>query len=302
MQKILPHLWFDKEAKEAAEFYCAVFPNSTVDTVRVLKDTPSGDADTVKFTLNGYSFMAISAGPYFQLNPSISFMVNFDPSKDEKAEANLEEIWNKLIEGGQALMPLQEYPFSKKYGWVQDKFGVTWQLMLTDPSGDERPYIIPSIMYVGENAGRAEEATDYYISVFKNSKRGIIARYPEGGESPDKPGTVMFTDFQLENQWFVAMDSAMDHKFSFSEAISLLVQCESQEEIDEYWAQLSADEKSEQCGWLRDKYGLSWQISSVRLDEMMSSGSEEQIHRVTQAFLKMKKFDLAKLEEAFNQK
>ena len=296
--KILPHLWFDKEAKEAAEFYCALFPGSAVTNVTTLRDTPSGDCDVVSFHLSGQPFMAISAGPLFTFNPSISFTVNFDPSKDGEARKNLDATWEKLSAGGTALMPLDEYPFSRRYGWIQDKYGVSWQLILSDLAGEDRPFIVPSLMFVGDVCGKAEEATDFYISVFKNSKRGNIHRYPAGME-PDKEGTVMFTDFVIEKQWFSAMDSAREHKFNFNEAISLLIKCDSQEEIDYYWEKLSAVPEAEQCGWCKDQYGVIWQVNPGILDELMTTGSREQTERVTQAFLKMKKFDIATLKKAF---
>jgi predicted 3-demethylubiquinone-9 3-methyltransferase (glyoxalase superfamily) len=150
-QKIVPHLWFEKEAREAAEFYASVFPNSKVTHVTTLHDTPSGDCDVVSFELLGQPFMAISAGPLFKFNESISFMVH----------------------------------------------------------------------------------------------------------------------------------------------------CETQQELDYYWEKLSADPEAEQCGWLKDRYGLSWQIVPARLDEMLGSGTEEQGARVTQAFLPMKKLNIAALERAF---
>jgi len=298
MQKIVPHLWFDTQAKEAAEFYVSVFKDSKITNVTTLHDTPSGDADTVAFELAGYSFMAISAGPYFKINPSISFMLNFDPSRNEKAVEELDALWKKLSEGGVVRMPLQEYPFSKRFGWIEDRFGVSWQLILTDPEGEPRPFIIPSLLFVGDVYGKAEEAANFYISVFKNSSIGMIARYPAGME-PDKEGAVMFSDFQLEGQWFTAMDSGHEHGFAFNEGISFMVRCDSQEEIDYFWERLSAVPESEQCGWLKDKFGVSWQITPSRMDEMMREGSEEQVKRVTQAFLQMKKFDIAALERAF---
>jgi predicted 3-demethylubiquinone-9 3-methyltransferase (glyoxalase superfamily) len=298
MKKITPHLWFDTEAREAAEFYTSLFPDSQITNSTTLHDTPSGDTDIVSFELAGQSFMAISAGPLFKFNPSISFFVNFDPSRDPDARTSLDQMWERLSEGGTALMPLDKYPFSEHYGWVQDKYGLSWQLILTNPEGEERPFIIPSLMFVGDVAGRAEEAILHYLSVFKDSKMGAIARYGPGQE-PDKEGTVMFADFMLEGQWFAAMDSAHEHHFAFNEAISLLVQCDSQEEIDDYWKKLSAVPEAEQCGWLRDKFGVSWQISPAALDEMMKDGTREQIDRVTQAFLPMKKFDIAELQKAF---
>lgn len=301
MQKIVPHLWYDKEAKQAAEFYTSIFPDSNITNITTLHDTPSGDCDVVSFKLWGYSFMAISAGPLFKFNPSISFMVNFDPSHDKDARSRLDEIWKKLMDGGKALMELDKYPFSEHYGWVQDKYGLSWQLILTKPEGEDRPVILPSIMFVGDICGKAEEATDFYLSVFKNSKRGAIARYPAGME-PDKEGTVMFTDFKLEDQWFAAMDSAHKHDFAFTEALSFIVNCEDQAELDYYWEKLSALRESEQCGWLKDKYGVSWQIVPKEMNEMMSKGTREQVDRVTQAFLPMKKLDLATLKKAYEGK
>lgn len=301
MKKITPHLWFDKEAREAAEFYTSCFPGSKITHISTLHDTPSGDTDIVSFELAGQPFMAISAGPLFKFNPSVSFFVNFDPSRDKNARGNLDALWERLSQGGTTLMPLDKYPFSEHYGWIQDRYGLSWQLILTNPAGEERPVIIPSILYVGDVAGQAGEAIDFYLSVFKDSKMGAIQYYGPG-QQPEKEGTVMFADFMLEGQWFAAMDSAYQHKFAFNEAISLLVRCDTQAEIDHYWSKLSAVPEAEQCGWLKDKYGLSWQISPAMMDEMMRNGTREQIDRVTQAFLPMKKFDLKKLKEAYEQK
>lgn len=297
MQTIVPHLWFNKEAKEAAHFYVSIFPNSKIKSINVLTGTPSGDCDVVSFELMGFSFESISAGPYFTLNPSISFMVNFDPSQDSEARTRIDEIWEKLSEGGKILMPLDAYPFSTRYGWIQDKYGVSWQLIFTDPEGEERPLIIPSLLFTEGAYGRAEEASNYYLSVFPNSQKGALAYYPEGME-PDKAGTVMFADFKLSDTWCAAMDSARNHGFTFNEAVSFMVKCDTQEEIDMYWDKLSAVPEAEQCGWCKDTFGVSWQIVPRALDEMMASGDKEKINRVTQAFLQMKKFDIKKLQEA----
>jgi predicted 3-demethylubiquinone-9 3-methyltransferase (glyoxalase superfamily) len=296
--KIVPHLWYDKEAKEAAEFYTSIFPDSKITNVRTIHNTPSGDSDIVSFELWGQKFMAISAGPFFKLNPSVSYIVNFDPSREKEAGEIINEVWNKLSEGGTVLMPLDKYPFSEKFGWIQDKSGFSWQLILTNPEGEERPPLVPSLLFVGDNCGNTEEAINFYLSVFKNAKQGLFARYPKGME-PDKEGTIMFSDFMLENQWFAAMDSAHEHKFSFNEAFSFMVYCDTQEEIDYYWEKLSAVPEAEQCGWLKDKFGLSWQIVPTGMDEMMSKGTPEQLARVTEAFLKMKKFDLEELQKAY---
>ena len=298
MSTITPHLWFDTQAKEAAEFYSTVFPDSSVTNVSTLHDTPSGDCDIVSFRVWGQDFMAISAGPVFTINPSISFMVNFDPSRDEDAAGALDRIWEQLVVGGSVLMPLDAYPFSKRYGWVQDRFGVSWQLILTDPSGDPRPAILPALMFVGDASGKAEEATDFYIDVFGDAERGELVRYPDG-MAPDASGAVMFSDARLGDTWLAAMDSGREHDFAFNEAISLMVHCSDQAEIDRYWEALSAVPEAEQCGWLKDRYGLSWQITSTDMAEMLSNGTPEQVARVTQAFMPMKKFDLAVLRAAY---
>ncbi|WP_274654369.1 VOC family protein [Paenibacillus humicola] len=298
IQTIVPHLWYDKEANEAAEFYTSLFPDSAITNRTTLRDTPSGDSDLVSFELWGQKFMAISAGPFFKFNPSVSFIVHFDPSRDKDASEHINQVWNKLSEGGTALMPLDKYPFSERYGWIQDKYGLSWQLIVTDPEGEERPAIMPSLMFTGDKCGQAEEAIHFYSSVFQNSKQGLMARYPQGME-PDREGTVMFSDFMLENQWFAAMDSAREHSFSFNEAVSFMVYCDNQKEMDYYWDKLSAVPEAEQCGWLKDRFGLSWQIAPSEMDEMMGKGTPEQIARVTKAFLKMKKLDLAELQRAF---
>lgn len=308
MQKIVPHLWFDKEAAEAAKFYVSVFgDNSSTGSITTLQDTPSGDTPIVPFELWGFKFKSISAGPLFKFSPSISFMVNFDPTQIKNARARIDEVWDKLIDGGSALMPIGQYPFSERYGWVQDKYGISWQLLLTNPQGEERPLIIPSHLFTGERCGKAEEAINFYVSIFQDgpttaedTKAGEIVRYPAGSE-PNKEGTVMFTDFKLGGVWLAAMDSAQEHPFSFSEAISLMVTCKDQHEIDYFWGKLSAVPEAEQCGWLKDKFGISWQIVPERMEEMMAKGSKEQLDRVTKAFLPMKKFDLAVLEKAYGE-
>ncbi len=302
MQKIVPHLWFDTQAKEAAKYYVSAFGNGSKMThTSTIHDTPSGDCDIVSFDLCGFSFMGISAGPAFKINPCISFMLNFDPSKDKDARKHLDALWEKLSDGGNALMPLDKYPFSERYGWIQDKYGVSWQLILTRPDGEPRPFIIPSLMFTGDNTGSAGEAIDFYVSIFKDSKRGMTAEYPPGA-SPEKDAKIMFAEFMLEKQWFTAMDSGHMHKFGFNEAVSLLIQCKDQKEIDYYSDKLSAVAEAEQCGWIKDKYGLSWQVSPVVMNEMLASGDQEKIDRVMQAFLQMKRFDLAKLKKAYEGK
>ncbi len=289
-QKIIPHLWFDKEAKEAAEFYVSIFgEGSEIKNITTIKNTPSGDSDIVSFVLSGQTFMAISAGPFFKFNPSISFHVKCK-TKDE-----VDAIWEKLSKGGTVLMELGAYPFSERYGWIQDKYGLSWQIIFVAES-NIRQKITPVLMFVGTVCGKTEEAVNFYASIFHNAKANVLARYDKS-EEPDKEGTVKYTSFELEGMEFGAMDSARPHNFSFNEAISFIVNCETQEEIDYYWEKLSAVPGAEQCGWLKDKYGVSWQIVPTIMNELLK-GDKEKLARVTQAFLKMKKFDISKLKEA----
>ncbi len=278
-QKITPNLWFDGNAKEAVDFYVSVFPDSkVVFTTHYPNSAEEGLADfqldlagkelTVDFELGELRFTAINAGPEFTFNQSISFMVNFDPSSDEQAREHIDELWGKLIDGGQALMPLDTYPFSKRYGWVKDRYGLTWQLILTNPAGEPRPFIVPSLMFGEANTNHAEEAMNFYISVFKDAKQGTLARYSED-TGPAKAGSLMFADFMLANQWFAAMDSGVEQDFTFNEAVSLSVTCKDQAEIDYFWEKLSSVPASEQCGWCKDKYGLSWQIVPENMGELM---------------------------------
>ena len=286
-QKIVPYLWFDREAVEAAEFYVSVFPDSKITHRNVIENTPSGDCDVVAFELLGHSFMSISAGPLFRINPSISFIVGCDT----KEEVN--RYFEELSYGGQVLLPLDKYPFSDRYAWVQDRYGVSWQLIMTSPEGDERPRIVPSLLFTGEKYGKAKESVDFYLSIFKDSKLGNRINYGPNQE-PNEEGTVMFSDFRLEDTWIAAMDGGGEHEFDFNEAISLMVNCKDQEEIDHFWEKLSAVPEAEQCGWIKDKYGVSWQIVPENMNELMARNME----KTTPVMLKMKKIVVADLEKA----
>ncbi|MFF7218917.1 VOC family protein [Mammaliicoccus sciuri] len=291
-QRIVPHLWFDNEAQEAVDYYMQTFPESEIISDVTFTDTPSGDAKQLTFNIFGYKFMAINAGPYFTKNPSISFTVLFNQSE----AALLDKVWTALAHNGKIMMELDTYDFSEKYGWLEDQFGVSWQLLITDQPFDDR--IRPSFMFINENVGRAEEAINYYTSVFKNSDDISKFYYPEGME-PDKPDTLAHAEFKLEDQYFVALDSAHKHEFNLNEGISLMLFLEDQQEIDYYWDKLSAVPEAEQCGWVKDQFGVSWQIVPKIMDQMAEEGTPEQISNVTKAFLKMKKFDVETLIKAY---
>ncbi len=142
---------------------------------------------------------------------------------------------------------------------------------------------------------QAEEAVNFYTSVFKNAKKGTIARYGEAGPGP--AGSVMTATFELEGLEFTALNAGPH--FKFNEAISFVVDCKSQEEVDYFWDKLSEGGQTSQCGWLKDKFGLSWQIVPTVLMELMSDPDHEKANRVMQAMLQMTKIDIPKLKEAY---
>ena len=294
MQKITPNLWYDKEAFEAASLYVSILPNSRIKNQYYIYNTPSGTADIITFEVMGYEIGAMSAGPTFKLNPSVSLLVTCT-TKDQ-----VDEYWKKLSPGGKALMELGAYPFSERYVWVEDKYGLSWQLMYSSEA-NAKPMIRPVVMFVGDVAGKAEEAINFWSSIFPQSKINDLMRY-EKGEEPDKAGTIKFGSFSLFGQEFAAMDSAHEHKFSFSEALSFIINCETQEEINIYCEKLSAVPDAEICGWLKDKFGFSWQVSPKILDEMLGGDDREKNDRVAQTLLAMSKLDIAKLKAAYDGK
>ena len=145
--------------------------------------------------------------------------------------------------------------------------------------------------------GNAEEAMNFYTSIFKNSKIGRITRYGDAGPGPK--GAVMSATFQLDGQEFMALNGGP--QFKFTEAISFFVNCETQEEVDELWEKLSAGGQKSRCGWLKDKYGLSWQIIPSALGEMLGDKDPEKSRRVMKAMLQMDKIDIKGLEQAYKQ-
>lgn len=274
--QLYPCLWFDGKAKEAATFYSSAFDNS-----KIVSQNPM----VVIFELDGVQFMGLNGGPQFKINPSISFFVICN-SVDE-----IEKKWNHLSADGATMMPLDKYPWSEKYGWCQDKFGVNWQLMMGQNTGQR---IIPSFMFTKEQSGRAEEAINFYTSIFKDSEVKMLSRYEKG--EGDVEGYLKHAQFTLNGQLFSAMDSSGAHAFTFNEGISIVVPCDDQQEIDYYWNKLTEDGRESQCGWLKDKYGVSWQIVPSILGKLMSEPAKGK--RVMDVVMKSVKFNIEELENA----
>ena len=278
-QRIIPAIWCDGTADEAARFYADVFREGSV-----VEQAP-GLAATV--SIHGFRLSLINGGDQYAPNPSISCILNFDPllfGGEDQARAYLDELYERLSAGG-VLMELGEYPFSQRYAWVRDRFGMTWQLMLTDPAGEPRPFILPSFMFGGTNHANAKEATEAWIALFDDARRGALRCYEEGG--PMEVGTVMFTDFTLRGTWMAAMDSGAFHDFTFTPGVSMIVSCRDQEEIDRYWTGLSAVPEAERCGWCVDRWGVSWQVVPHNIAELMADAATRE------KILQMGKIDLA---------
>jgi predicted 3-demethylubiquinone-9 3-methyltransferase (glyoxalase superfamily) len=245
------------------------------------------DNQAVQFEIEGTKVMGLNGGPMFKINPSISLFVTCTTNEE------IERIWGWLAEGGNAMMTLDKYPWSEKYGWMVDKFGMTWQLMFDElPPGRQK--IIPSLLFVGDQFGKAEQAIKHYSSIFHPSAIHHLELYPEGGDQP--AGHLMFGRFSLNDSQFAAMDGPGEHDFRFNEGVSLVVECENQEEIDYYWEKLTDGGAEVQCGWLRDKFNLSWQVIPKAIGSLMSD--PEKSERVMQKVLKMIKLDLDALMNA----
>ncbi len=296
IQLITPFLWFDNQAEEAVNFYTSVFKNSKIKMVTrygaegaKAAGTKEGTVMTISFRIEGYEFTAINGGPVFGLTPTISFFVNCENPEET------ERLWEKLSDGGEIFMDLDKYPFSEKYGWVKDKFGVSWQIILAG----RMQKIAPCLMFTGEQHLKAEEAINFYISIFPNSKIIMLKRYNKG-EGPE--GAVVHSKFTLNGEEFVAMDSHTNLPYNFNPAISLVVNCTTQGEVDHYWNRLAEGgyEGAQQCGWLQDKYGVSWQIVPASLGEMLSEPDPQKSEQVMKALLGMKKIDIKTLQEAFD--
>ncbi|HEX8461323.1 MAG TPA: VOC family protein, partial [Segetibacter sp.] len=275
---IFPCLWFDGNAKAAADFYCQAFSNAKITT-----DTPM----VVQFEIEGKKIMGLNGGPYFKINPAISLFVTYETNEE------LERVHNKLIEGGTSMMPLDKYSWSEKYAWIVDKFGMTWQLMLGKlPPGAQK--ITTSLLFVGEMCGQAQAALKHYTSIFPNSAIHYLETYKAGEEQPE--GNVKFGHFSLDNEVFAAMDGTGNHNFSFNEGVSIMVEVDTQQEIDNFWSKLCEGGAESRCGWVKDKFGVSWQIVPKILGSLVTGSGNGK--KVMAALMQMGKIDIQTLIDA----
>ncbi len=291
MQKIAPFLWFDHQAEEAARLYTGLFDRSRITATSRYGDAgpgAKGSVMTTSFELEGLPFTALNGGPVYSFTPAISLFVSC------AAEAQVDALWRELSTGGSVFMELAKYPFSPKFGWLSDRYGLSWQINLVP---DRPGKITPFFLVVGKQAGRAEQAMKSWTSRFPGSSIAQVERFPAG--MPEPEGNVMHGRFSLAGQEFMAMDSVQKHAFTFTPAVSFCINCDDQAEVDRYWDSLTADGgKPGPCGWLEDAYGVSWQVVPTVLHKLIGDKDPVKAKRATEAMLKMGKLDIARLQEA----
>lgn len=246
---------------------------------------------TVDFEIAGQKFLALNGGPYFKFTPSISFFIGCE------TEEEIDTLYEKLSDGGNVLMEFAKYPFAEKYAWVNDKFGVSWQMILA-----KRPQkITPLLMFSGSKYGKAKTAMDFYTGLLKN--RGEEASIKEiafyDGSGVDAKDKVVHGTFSLAHQEFIAMDSGLPHKFNFTPAVSLIIDCKNEEEVTYFWDRIGISGVCGQCGWVEDKFGVSWQVMPSVLNELMRDKDPVKTERVMKAMLTMHKLDIDKLKHAY---
>lgn len=272
-----PCLWMDGKGKEAAEFYCATFGNG-----KITADTPM----VITFELSGQKFMMLNGGPQFKPTPATSFFVVIENIEEVKT------VWEKLCDQGQVLMPLNKYDWSDLYGWVQDKYGISWQIAFGKLSDVHQQKFVTTWMFCGAHQGKAEPAMNFYAGLFKEGSIEGILRYPDGKFKNQITHAQMIYDGKV----FAAMDSGVPQSYTFTEGISNVVECRDQQEIDYYWDKITAQGEESRCGWCKDEFGVWWQIIPANLGQLMSNPATAP--KVGAALMQMKKMDIATLEAA----
>ena len=291
---IYPCLTIKGRIQEAADFYIKTFGEGSAGTALPY---------VMQIQLSGQRFLLLNEGPVSTPNATLSFTVMC------KTAEETERYWSRLIEGGSVLMPLDTYEWSSKYGWLQDRFGVHWQLFTAVPDsgqGQDGSFqqnegrvawqkFVPSFMFTGKMAGKALDALNYYTRLFPNSSKLMVVNYTE--EDGDNSGYIKHGRFSIDGYVMTAMESSMDHGVEFNDAISLVVECDTQDEVDHYWNNLVEGGGEEvACGWLNDRYGIAWQIVPKRLMELLKE--PQRAERVMQRLMGMKKLVISELESA----
>ena len=272
---IFPCIWFDGKAREAFDFYVSVFPHS-----KITDENPI----VVKALLDGTEMMGLNGGPMYTPNPAISFMW---VSNDKVAIAR---IWEKLTKDGRIFMQLDSYPWSESYGWVEDRYGVSWQLYY-GPDDWKYNKLVPTLMFGQAQQGRCQQALDFYEKTFPAYKNDGLLRYSEGPMT----GQVQHTQFTLNGHLLMAMDSGVPQHLTFTEGVSLVLECDNQEAIDYYWNAFTQSGEEGLCGWCKDPFGISWQVVPKNIVQLLFESSNPQ--KAQEALMQMRKIEIAKLQQ-----
>ncbi|MET0394317.1 MAG: VOC family protein [Chitinophagaceae bacterium] len=278
-ESITPCLWFNGRAREAAALYCSVFAEA-----RITAQSPI----VTQIELSGHSITLLDGGPMYQPNPSISFFYICEEMQE------LDRIWQAFIQEGTVMMPLDQYAWSERYGWITDRYGISWQLALGKIS-EVGQKITPCFLFTTEQSGRAAEAIAHYSAIFNDPQVDGILHYGTG-EAPGAGGKIKHAQVSLNGQKFMLMDAVEPHSFTFSEGVSLTIHCETQADIDYYWEKLTESGEESMCGWLKDKFGVSWQIIPVILSRIMSDPAKA--GKAARAFMAMRKLDIEQIVQA----
>lgn len=275
-------VWIDGDLQDAVDYYAVIFRDVAVEMHGV----------SALLRIHGRQVMLLAGDDRYAPNPAISFMVHFDAELlggAEEASAYFDACYAELGVGGE-LMPLGEYPFSPRYAWVRDRFGVNWQLFTPLEAVDE--VVVPAFMFGGVNHLHAEPATDAWMQGL-GGERVSLDRYLDAASAAGvEPEAVMFSRFTLRGESFIAMDSGAYHDFTFEPGVSLVLLCEDQAEIDEAWGLLSKRPEAERCGWCQDAWGVSWQVVPVNMGELFAvPGNVDKL-------LAMGKIELSQLQSA----
>lgn len=274
---IYPCVLFEREAADAGTFYADLYGGTA----------SSENPFVTMVDVFGQKLMLLNYGMPIDKTPALNLHLKIDD------DAEVDRIFSALKEGGRELMPLGSYPWSPRYGWVNDRFGTSWQVYGT--GGATQPQtLVPSLMFVGDKVGKCSEAMELYTSTFLNSR--------SNGAKKDDKGNVMHADFEIDGYHLYAMDSEGPHAFDFNNGVSMLVLTDDQAQTDHYWSSLLAGGGKEmQCGWLEDRYGVRWQIAPKAIIAMVGDNANpEKQQRAIAEMMKQIKLEIAPIEAAYN--
>lgn len=279
-------LWIEEKPQEVADFYLNAFEETKQGPVNYFVDDlhgTKGDILTISLDLSGQAFILLNGGPEFTPTPAISHVVTCSTKEQ------LVALWAKLRINGTILMELGEMPGLGLFGWLNDRYGFSWQLKLAEG----KQTITPCFLFTNALNGKAEEAIDYWIASFGEGAIDLKLH--------DEEGEIRLASFHLFDQHFYIMDSAAAHDFGFSLATSFYIYCAGQEEINRLWDQITAEGEEYPCGWMLDKYGVAWQTVTEDMDQLFDYRTPEKAYKTVMALYEMKRIDIEMLRRIFDE-